>query len=82
LIKFFPQKLSNLELLFQASKNDFSIQKYFDVCGKVSNTLIILKTEKDKIIGAYSPLIHDENNSSGQVADTSKTSFLFSLTDQ
>jgi hypothetical protein len=59
MIKLFGKKLSKVELLFTASKNEFSIKKYFDVCGKVPNTMFLVKTEKDKIIGAYSPLIHD-----------------------
>jgi hypothetical protein len=59
MIKLFGKKLSKVELLFTASKNEFSINKYFEVCGKVPNTVFVVKTEKDKIIGAFSPLIHD-----------------------
>jgi hypothetical protein len=55
----FDKKPSKIELLFSASKNEFSIKKYFEVCGKVPNTVFVVKTEKDKIIGAFTPLIHD-----------------------
>jgi hypothetical protein len=78
----FGKQPNKIELLFSASKNNFSIKKYFDVCGKIPNTVIMVKTEYDKVIGAYTPLVHDQDNNNNDVSDDSKQSFIFSLTDK
>jgi hypothetical protein len=55
--------------------------KYYEVCGKVANTVIVCKTNMDKVIGAYTPLVIDEKLES-HYFDSSGESFLFSLTDK
>jgi hypothetical protein len=59
LVKMFTKKIAKMECIFTASKNEFSIKKYFDACGTVPNTVVICQTNKDKIIGGYTPLLHD-----------------------
>ena len=68
----FNKKISKLEHLFSASKNEFSIAKYFEACGKIPNTVVICKTNNDKIIGGFTPLVHDDHNSNGYVVDHSE----------
>jgi hypothetical protein len=55
----FSKKIKKLEYLFCASKNEYSLKKYYEVCGKVANTVIVCKTDMDKVIGAYTPLAMD-----------------------
>ncbi len=56
---FNKKKIKKLDYLFCASKNEYSLQKYYEVCGKVANTVIVCKTDMDKVIGAYTPLAMD-----------------------
>ena len=47
---------SRIELVFKASNNGFKLNKYFEQCGNLTNTIIITKTKKGKIIAAFTPL--------------------------
>lgn len=74
-------------MIFRASQNDFSMKKYFEICGSETNTLIICQTNKDKIIGAFTPLSHEFTGKHKKdflgnetVSDSKKASFIFSLT--
>ncbi len=77
---------SKIELLFKASSNSFKIDKYFKQCGDLTNTIIITKTTKGKIIGGFTPLSF--NPTANQyydylnIKDESKSSFLFSLSEK
>ena len=51
--------LREVKFMYKASEYQFSIKKYYELCGKVSNTVIVCKINKDKIIGGYTPLIFD-----------------------
>jgi hypothetical protein len=55
----FQKNIKKLEYLFCASKNEYSLKKYYEVCGKVANTVIVCKTDMDKVIGAYTHLAMD-----------------------
>ncbi len=39
--------------MFKASDNDFKISKFYEICGKLNNMLILVKTTTNKIIGGY-----------------------------
>jgi len=89
LTKLFPQdkKIKCTSLIFRASKHNFSLKQYFEICGDASNTMILCETSKGKIIGAYSPLSQKFSGKGRKdflgnepVADQSKSSFVFSLT--
>ncbi len=60
LVKMFRKKITKMECIYTAGKNEFSISKYYTQCGTVPNTVIICATNKDKIIGGYTPLLHDQ----------------------
>lgn len=47
---------SKIELIFNASSNGFRINKYFEQCGDLTNTVIIAKTTKGDIVGGFTPL--------------------------
>ena len=53
-IKKSPTKI---ELVFKASSNGFRLHNYYEQCGNSTNTIIIAKTTKGKIIGGFTPLI-------------------------
>ena len=48
--------VSKIIFKFKASSNGFRLTKYFEQCGDLTNTIIIAKTKKGKIIGGYTPL--------------------------
>ncbi len=69
-------------MLFKASEHKFSLPKYYELCGAETNTILICLNDKNKIIGAFTPLhlaiktLHDM----GLGCDNSCESFVFSLT--
>ena len=77
----FSKKIKSINHVFNASMNQFSMAKYYQVCGKLADTVIVCKTNMDKIIGAYTPLVFDEVPYDKQIEDPSGESFIFSLTD-
>lgn len=46
-----------MKLLYRASEDKFSIEKFYEKCSNIPHTLILIKTDFDKIIGGYTPLI-------------------------
>ena len=77
--KFFNNKtIASFKLIYRASENEFSIQKFHQKCDGVANTLTVIWTEFDRKIGGFTPLKWDISNSYG--VDNSKESFIFSLT--
>lgn len=78
--------VKNAVLLFRASEHNFSMEDYFRVCGYIRNTCILCLTEANKIIGAFTPLEHEyknrfwnSNNLGEWVKDSTKSSFVFSI---
>ena len=55
-MKWLIKPVSKIVLKFKASSNDFKMNKYFQQCGDITNTIIIVKTTKGKIIGGFTPL--------------------------
>ena len=53
---FFYSKFIQADLLYRASQNSFSAAKFHEKCDGMKNTLTILITEYDKIIGGYTPV--------------------------
>jgi len=58
LIKFFSKKLKKIELLFKASENGFKLAKFYDICGAATHTIILCQSNKDKIVGGYTPFCY------------------------
>ena len=48
--------VSKIVFKFRASSHNFKLYKYFQQCGDLTNTIIIVKTTKGKIIGGFTPL--------------------------
>ncbi|RHZ66618.1 hypothetical protein Glove_306g80 [Diversispora epigaea] len=65
------------QLIFQASRNGFAPQTFWNMCHGHAGTVVIVKVKgTDEIIGGYNPLMWD-NTSSGY--KETKDSFIFSL---
>jgi hypothetical protein len=58
MMKYFNKKVEKFEQVYCASKNEFSIQKFFENHGTKTDLLFLCKTNQDNIIGAYSPHHH------------------------
>ena len=56
LLRFFPKRVKSIKIMYKASKENFSVEKYFQLCGKEKNTVIIAETTMGKILGAFTPL--------------------------
>ena len=59
LVKWLIKPVSKIVFMFKASSNDFKMNKYFEQCGNLTNTIIIAKTKKGNIIGGFTPLSFD-----------------------
>ncbi|RHZ69139.1 hypothetical protein Glove_290g60 [Diversispora epigaea] len=65
------------QLLIRGSRNGFNVNSIFNICDKVSKTIIILKVkDTGEILGGYNPLEWENNDD--QWKET-KDSFIFSL---
>lgn len=49
-----------MTLLYKASLNNFKLNKFYEICGQVPNTLILCESNRGKIVGGYTPLCHYE----------------------
>ena len=56
IVKWLNRPISIIVHKFKASVNAFRLPKYFEECGNLENTIIIVKTTKGKIIGGFTPL--------------------------
>jgi hypothetical protein len=55
-MKLFNRPISKILFQFKASSNGFKLDKYYEKCGNLPNTIIIAHTTKGKIIGGFTPL--------------------------
>ena len=70
-----------MKLIYRASLNEFSTKKFWDLCTNIPNTLVVILTERHKVIGGYTPVPWQKYTSTQQQADPSNESFIFSLTE-
>ncbi len=68
----------HIQLLFRASEYKFSTSKFHELCDKIPNSLVLIKTEFGKIIGGFNSLGWN-SQLNGYSADNSKKTFLFSV---
>lgn len=80
LMSFFDRKIISFKLLFRASEENFLVTKFYKKCSNIPNTLILIKTELNKIIGGYTPVCWKMGDKEENFPDPSKQSFIFSLT--
>ena len=73
---------ANFELIFRASTDGFSSDEFHSRCDKKGPTLVVCRSNYDKVFGGYSPCEWDGTVTYDYtyVHDLTKTSFLFSLT--
>ncbi|RHZ72894.1 hypothetical protein Glove_236g53 [Diversispora epigaea] len=65
------------KLLVRGSRDGFDVKTFYNICDKVSKTIIILKVEgTGEILGGYNPLELENNNNRQKFT---KDSFIFSL---
>ncbi len=77
-------KETNFELIFRATSDGFHHEDFHRKCNDQGPNVVVLRNNAGKIIGGYSPISWDGNatNEYAYGIDDSKTSFLFSLTNE
>ena len=45
-----------MELLYRASEHNFEVGAFHDLCDGKSDTIVLVMTNFDKIIGGYTPI--------------------------
>lgn len=60
------------------------MEKFYENCSNIPNTLILIKTEFNKVIGGFTPLIWKkyEGVIKNRLEDPSLQSFIFSVTEK
>ncbi|RHZ72858.1 hypothetical protein Glove_236g48 [Diversispora epigaea] len=76
-IPFIENNPCEFKLLVRGSRDGFDIRTIYNVCDKVSKTIIVLKVkDTEEILGGYNPLEWENNNDHWK---KTKDSFVFSL---
>ena len=75
---FFENKISEVNLIYRASENSFSIKEFHKKCDGVAGTVVLLETEFGKIIGGYTPVAWSSAKKQW-AADKTLKSFVFSI---
>jgi hypothetical protein len=78
--KFFNKTIKNTKLLYRASDHGFCVKKFHEKCDGIANTLTVILTESDRKIGGFTPLKWSSPQKQEHIADKSRESFTFSLT--
>jgi hypothetical protein len=68
-----------MQLIFRASEHRFRSNIFHKLCDRIPHTLVLVKTNHDKIIGGYTPIEWDVDKDDTYTTDESGSSFLFSL---
>lgn len=76
---FFDRQIKGFKLLYRASENGFSMASFYAKCSNIPDTLTLIRTEGNKIIGGFTPLCWKIGKKGDNLADFSKSSFIFSL---
>lgn len=83
MVDFFNEPIKRITLHYKASDHEFSMSKFYEICGEMTDTVILCESKKGKIVGGYTPLCYYEKNLTKDkkpIADYSGKSFMFSLT--
>jgi hypothetical protein len=67
------------QLLYQSSKDGFSLEKFHQLCGDKGSLLIIIEDTENNIFGAYSAVSWSSPESPQYFPDYSQSSFLFTV---
>ena len=58
--KYFNMNIKTVELLYQASKDGFEVEKFHKNCDNKKNTIILIITDNNKIFGGFTELEWDD----------------------
>ena len=72
-------KVQRAELMFRASKHDFSAKAFHKKCDNHEDTLVLVRTEFGRTIGGYTHYPWTSPDSVEYVIDSGRRAFLFSL---
>ena len=78
--KFFTKKIIGMTLLYVASDDEFSAEKFHQKCDAIPHTLTLCETTYNKKIGGYTPLTWEATYNEKYKIDEGAESFIFSLT--
>jgi hypothetical protein len=67
------------QLLYQSSRDGFSLEKFHQLCGDKGSLLIIIEDSENNIFGAYSAVSWSSPESPQYFPDYSQSSFLFTV---
>lgn len=74
------KKIINLKLLYRASEENGKANIFLERCKGIQNTVVFIKSKKDKIFGGFTSNIWDKyENQGGWIAISDKNTFLFSV---
>ena len=71
------ETIKQFKLLYRASENNYSVADFHQKCDEKPNTLTIIRTEFDKVIGGFTPKKWGQSGS--YLTDEEGKTFLFSL---
>lgn len=72
------ENVGEINLLYRASQNNFSVQRFHDLCNKKSNTLVLVKNSKNFIYGGFTPCSWESNETGLYKTDSQLLSYVFS----
>ena len=72
----------SLKLLYRASEYNFKVEAFHKLCDGIPHTIVVIKTEYNKIIGAFTPIPWRSVRGGNKAQENSNSSFLFSLTNK
>lgn len=73
------KKIINLKLLYRASEHNGDANIFLEKCKGIKNTIVFIKSKKDKIFGGFTSNILDRYENPGWIVDHDKNTFLFSV---
>ena len=75
---FFPEGFKTANILYRASENDFSVNRFHEKCDEKRNTVTLILTQFNKIIGGFTSLPW-KSGGGEWYKDSSRRTFIFSL---
>ena len=76
---YFEKPVKEFRLLYRSSEEGNSIEKFHKNCDNIPNTLTLIETKFDKVIGGFTPLEWKSTTIDQPEEDSSGQSFLFSI---
>ena len=70
--------IKEMKLLYRESEHNFEAKAFHDLCDEKAHTILLVKTNFDKIIGGYTSIEWQSGKKFAK--QSSNSSFLFSIT--